>query len=257
MRSQAVRQCAFTAHACTRSRRTLARGHGAHLHDSLGSRWVPEETVTSENGILADHRDYFARQGLDIDTLTNDDACARRLLEAFTRPSERMPGDLLRDIYVLDELSDEDGHERILEEAERLRIDLSNIPSNVCSGDFATLVLHQHRHLIRICHEKTIAQQVRRYYEYRSRDQRRFGLTELETATNASKAKLGEWFEQRKRTCKCETFVYQDGDEVRILITHGGLFRADGTSLIPSNCLDFLGGPRSTTRSSTTQRPAS
>jgi hypothetical protein len=88
---------------------------------------------------LAGHRSYFARQGLDIDALSNDDACARLLLDVFTRP-ERMPGDLLRDLYVVDEVADEDGHERILEEAERLGIDLRSIPSDACCGDFAMLV---------------------------------------------------------------------------------------------------------------------
>jgi hypothetical protein len=177
---------------------------------------------------LAEYRSYFVRQALDIDALTNDDACARRLLEIFTRPSERMPGDLLRDLYVLDQLADEDGHERILEEAERLKIDLQSVPRDVCAGDFAVLMFLQDRRLIRICHEKTIARQVKRYYEYRPRDQRRFRLADIEAAAHAAKATLAPWFEQRKRTRKCEIFVYGDGDEVRILITHGGLFRADG-----------------------------
>jgi hypothetical protein len=186
------------------------------------------DKVTNLSRFLAEHRDYFARQGLDIDALSNDDACARRLLEVFTRPDERMPGNLLRDLYILDQVADEDGHERIFEEAERLGIDLASIPGNVCPGDFAILVFLEHPDLIKISQEKTIARQVKRYYEYRSRDQQRFGLAEVEAATEASKATLGPWFEQRKRTCKCETFVYRDGDEVRILITHGGLFRADG-----------------------------
>ena len=177
---------------------------------------------------LAGHRAYFARQGLDVDALSNDDACARRLLEVFTRPDERMPGDLLRDLYVLDEIADEAGYERILDEAERLEIDLRFIPSNVCPGDFAMLVSLKHSDLIRICHEKTVVRQVKRYYEYRSQDQQRFGLADLETATRAAKATLGPWFEERKRTRKCETFVYQEDDGVRILVTHGGLFRADG-----------------------------
>jgi hypothetical protein len=177
---------------------------------------------------LAKHRDYFVRQGIDIDALSNDDACARRLLEIFTRPDERMPGDLLRDMYVLDEIADEAGYERILEEAERLNIDLRSIPSNVGPGDFAMLVSLKHSDLIRICHEKTIVRKVKRYYEYRSRDQQRFRLADIEMATNTCKATLGPWFEDRKRTCTCETFVYQEDDEVRILVTHGGLFRADG-----------------------------
>jgi hypothetical protein len=178
--------------------------------------------------LLTEYRVYFSRQGLDIDSLSNDDACARQLLGFFTRPDERMPGNLLRDLYTIDQVADEDGHERIFGEAERLGIDLASIPGDVCAGDFAILVFLEHPKLIKISHEKTIARQVKRYYEYRSRDQRRFGLAEVEAATETSKAALGPWFEQRKRTRKCETFVYQDGDEVRILITHGGLFRADG-----------------------------
>jgi hypothetical protein len=162
---------------------------------------------------LAEHRSYLARQGLDIDALTNDDACARRLLEAFTKPDERMPGDLLRDLYILDQVADVDGHERIIEEAERLGTNLGSIPDNACPGDFAILVFLEHPRLIKICHEKTIARQVKRYYEYRSRNQVRFGLAGIEAATEVSKATLGPWFEKRRRTCKCETFVYQERDE--------------------------------------------
>lgn len=73
-----------------------------------------------------------------------------------------------------------------------------------------------------------MARQVKRYYEHRSRDQGRFRLADIEAARGAVEAALAPWFEQRKRTRKCEVFAYGDGDEVRILITHGGLFRADG-----------------------------
>jgi hypothetical protein len=177
---------------------------------------------------LSKYRSYFTHQGLDVHALENDDACARRLLKVFTRSDERMPGSLLRDLYILEELSDEDGHQRIIEEADRLRIDLRSIPGDACPGDFALLVLHTHPHLIRICHEKTIARQVKRYYEYPSVDQQRFGFRDVDAAAEASKARLAPWFEQRRRTRKCETFVYQDDDEIRILITHGGVFRADG-----------------------------
>jgi hypothetical protein len=72
------------------------------------------------------------------------------LLEVFTRPDERMLGNLLRDHYTIDQVADEDGHERIFEEAERLGIDLASIPGNVCPGDFAILVFLEHPKLIKI-----------------------------------------------------------------------------------------------------------
>jgi hypothetical protein len=178
--------------------------------------------------LLAEHRDYFMRQGLDIDALTNDDGCARLLLRTFTSSDERMPGDLLRDLYILDEVADEDGHQRILEEAADRQISLRSIPCDMSAGDFAATVFLKHPDLIRVCHEKTIAREVKRYYEYRSRDHRRFTLADLEAKVSGIKTVLGPWFEERKRTGKCEVFGYQEGDEVRVLITHGGLFRADG-----------------------------
>ena len=101
------------------------------------------DKVNNLSCFLAEHREYFARQGLDINALSNDDACARRLLEVFARPDERMPGDLLRDLYILDRVADEDGYERIFEEAERLGVDLGSIPGNLCPGDFAIHVFRQ------------------------------------------------------------------------------------------------------------------
>jgi hypothetical protein len=39
---------------------------------------------------------------------------------------------------------------------------------------------------------------------------------------------LGAWFEERRRSRACQLFIYQENSEIRILVTHGGLFRADG-----------------------------
>ena len=187
---------------------------------------MDKEKVLSR--LLATHRDYFARQELDVDALSNDDACARRLLEVFTRSDEKMPGELLRDLYVLDEVADEDGFQRILEEAKLRGIDLGSFPDDVSPGDFAILALLDHPQVVRVCHEKMVARQVNRYYEYRSRNDRRFDMADAESGVDAIKATLGPWFEERKRTRTCELFIYQEGDEIHALITHGGLFRADG-----------------------------
>ena len=178
--------------------------------------------------LLASHRDYFACQGLDVDLLTNGDACARQLLAVFTKADQSMPGDLLHDLYLIDEVGDEDGHQRILEEAERLGIDLGALPDDVAPGDFALRVFLDHPDLIRACHEKTVVKQAKRYYEYRSGDRRRFTVSDLKAAVSKVRDNLAPWFEARKRTRTCELFVYPEGDAVRILVTHGGLFRADG-----------------------------
>ncbi len=179
--------------------------------------------------LLAGHAEFFARHGVDVAALTNDDSCARLLLAALTTPDENMPGTLLRDLYVLDELADEDGHQRIFDEAGRRGIDLGQIPDDVSAGDFAVLVLLQHPHLIRVCHEKMVVRQVKRYYEYRSQDDRRFAMGDVEAGLGMIRATLGPWFAERKRTSTCELFTYEEGGEIRVLLTHGGLFRSDGS----------------------------
>ncbi|NQV47015.1 MAG: hypothetical protein HQ504_04455 [Rhodospirillaceae bacterium] len=178
--------------------------------------------------LLASHSDYFLRQGLDVNALSNDDACARQLLEVFTKSDEDMPGDLLSDLYILDEISDEDGVQRIFEEAELRGISLKLLPDDISPGDFAALVLLEHPIVVKVCHEKLVARQVKRYYEYRSCDDQRFDLSATETSRDKIKAILGPWFEEKKRTPTCELFVYPEGSELHILITHGALFRADG-----------------------------
>ncbi|HET6377633.1 MAG TPA: hypothetical protein VFG05_04920 [Methylocella sp.] len=178
--------------------------------------------------LLAPHREYFKRQGLDIARLSNDDACARQLLAIFTKTVETLPDGLLHALHLIGEMSGEEGHERIVQEAARLGAGLPLLSHGMTSGDFAILAFLGHPELVRMCHEKAVARKVKRYYEYPSHDARRFGLGDFEAAISGLKAVLGLWFEGRRRSRASEIFLYRDGGEVRILVTHGGLFRADG-----------------------------
>ena len=179
--------------------------------------------------LLEPYRDYIEQNGLELERLANDDRCARELLAFFTRTDVQVPEQLLRVTYVLDGLADEDGHHSILEEAEALGIGLGDIPKNSTAGDVAIEVFLKHPELINRCHEKVLSRRVKRYHEYRSRDHRRFQPAEVEEALSRIKAPLGAWFEQRRRTCACEMFAYCDAAEVHVLVTHGGLFQADGS----------------------------
>lgn len=108
--------------------------------------------------LLQEHSAYFARYGIDVGALTNDDACARRLLEVFTQPDDAMPGALHQALHLLDALADEAGHERILEEAKRCSVDLGAMPDDLCPGDFALAVWFEQPRLVRVCREKTVCQ---------------------------------------------------------------------------------------------------
>lgn len=179
--------------------------------------------------LLAEHSAYFERHGIDVGALTNGDACARRLLEVFTQPDDAMPGTLLQAIHLLDALADEAGHERILEEARRCSVDLGAMPDDLCPGDFALAVWLEHPWLVRVCREKTVCQSFKRYYEFRSPDGRRLDLSTVKAKIGELQEILGPWFDSRQRTPTCEVFVYEEGTEIRCLVTHGALYRTDGT----------------------------
>jgi len=178
--------------------------------------------------LLAEHSAYFARHGIDVGALTNDDACARRLLEVFTQPDDTMPGALLQALHLLDALADEAGHERILEEAKRCGVDLGAMPDDLCPGDFALAVWFKQPRLVRVCREKTVCQSFKRYYEFRSGDGRRLDLAAVKAKIGELREILGPWFDSRQRTPTCEVFVYEEGTEIRCLVTHGALYRTEG-----------------------------
>ncbi len=177
--------------------------------------------------LLAGHSAYLARHGIDVGALSNDDACARRLLEVFTQPDDAMPGALLQTLYVLDALADEAGHERILEEAKRCGVDLGAMLDDLCPGDFALAVWFEEPWLVRVCREKTVCQSFKRYYEFRSRDEQRLDLAAVKAKIGELREILGPWFDSRHRTPTCEVFVYEEGTEIRCLVTHGALYRTD------------------------------
>ena len=179
--------------------------------------------------LLAKYREYFERQGVDVTDLSNDEECERRLLEVFTQPDEDMPKELLYALYMLDDLADEAGHDRLLDEAVRQGIDLTGFGDDLNPGEFAIAVYLRHPDLVRVCHEKTIYRKIKNYQEYQSKGNRRIDLATAKAKRTALEAELAPWFESKNRSRACEIYVYEEGDEVKFQITHGRPYRTDGS----------------------------
>ncbi|PID38742.1 MAG: hypothetical protein CSB49_04050 [Proteobacteria bacterium] len=179
--------------------------------------------------LLADHKDYFTRQGLNVVRLTNDDGCDRKLLAAFTQADEDMPPALLETLYELDDLSDESGHDRILEEADRMGIKLNGVYEDLNPGEFAIAVFRDHAHLVHFCHQKTIYRKIKNYQEYQSKDGKALSLKKAKAHRVDLENALAPEFEARKRSRACEIHVYEEKGEIRFQITHGRPYKTDGT----------------------------
>ena len=178
--------------------------------------------------LLAEHSEFFAGRDIDIASLGNEDACARQLLTILAQ-DEELPRDLLQDLHVLEALANDHGHDRILAEAARCGIGLGDIPALLSPVDFAIAVWREHPQLIRVSYEKTVCEKMRRYHEFRSRDERRLELDAVKASLPELEGRLGAWFDTQRRTHVCEIFAYEVGNEIRCLVTHGDPYRTDGS----------------------------
>ncbi len=179
--------------------------------------------------LLAPFSEYFTRQGLDVAHLANTDATDRKLLEVFTQPDEDMPGDLLERLYVLDDLADDAGHDRILNEVVQCGEPIGGLDSNMTCGEYAIAVYQAKPSVIHACHEKTTHRKIKNYTEYQSASTARLTLADARRGKTELEQALAKWFDGRNRGMVCEIYVYQEGPEIRFIVTHGQTYRSEGS----------------------------
>lgn len=179
--------------------------------------------------LLAPFTEYFQRQGVDLAQLANNDATDRKLLEVFTRPDEEMPGELLDRLYVLDDLADDAGHDRILNELVQCGESIDGLDGNMTCGEYAITVYRAKPGVIQACHEKTAHRKIKNYAEFQSASSRRLTLDAARRGKTALEQALAAWFDGRNRGLVCEIYPYQEGSEIRFIVTHGQTYRSEGS----------------------------
>jgi hypothetical protein len=179
--------------------------------------------------LLAPFSAYFARQGLDVSSLANDDATDRKLLEVFTTPDEDMPGELLERLYVLDDLADDSGHDRILNEVVQCGESIDGLNGELTCGEYAIAVYQAKPGLIQACYEKTVHRKIKNYAEFQSANGARLTLAAAKRGKTALEQALATWFDGRNRGLVCEIYLYEEGSEIRFIVTHGQPYRSEGS----------------------------
>ncbi len=178
--------------------------------------------------LLFPYTAYFAALGLDVGHLGNDNAFDKMLLDAFTTSDGDFPPKLLNDLYVLDDLAEDDGRDLILEEAEKQSLSLDGIVGqDLTAGEFAIAVHLAHPRILTICHDKMQCRKVRNYEEYQARQRENLTLELAKEKTTVMESEMAPWFEAKDRSRACEIYVYQKGQEVMFQITHGRPFRVE------------------------------
>lgn len=180
--------------------------------------------------LLRPFKAYFKRQGIDIRALENTDLDDRRLLEVFTQPDEDVPGPLLEALFVLDDLADEAGHDRLVDEAHRQGISLSRlIGKNLSPGEFAIGTYLAFPEVVREAHERTLSRKMKTYEEFQASGDKRLTLETARSKRKSLEKPMASWFEANDRSRACEIYVYEEDDEIHFEITHGRLFKTDSS----------------------------
>jgi hypothetical protein len=178
--------------------------------------------------VLIHHSDYFTRQKLDLNALGNDDASARQLLKVFTSADEETPQDLLDVLYMIDDLADDEGHDRVMSSLIDANLDMTWATGQMGAGDFIIAAYSRYPDEIRNCHI-IVARKVKNFHEFRAKDDTRLTLAKAKERSNTLARALSPWFESKGRSSVCSVFPYEDGNEIRFRVTHGQLYRTNGT----------------------------
>lgn len=178
--------------------------------------------------ILSPYSTYFAAQGLDLTTLRNDDPSARRLHTVFTRADEDTPPALLDVLYMIGDLADDIGQDRLLLAATQAGLDMTWATDHMTAGDFAIGMFLRHPNTVRSCAAR-MARKIKNFTEYRAKDDTELDLDHAIKNAPALEKVLAAWFDLKKRSPVCKVHPFQDGEEIRFSITHGQLYRSDGS----------------------------
>jgi hypothetical protein len=178
---------------------------------------------------LDPYKTYFEKRGVDLATLKNDHASAKALHEVFTNADERMPAELLRDLYMLDELADENGHERILSQAQWESIPINGAGSTLSAGDFVLQIHKDHPGIIRHCHVWLQQVSKKSFKEYQGRTPQSFTLAEARQKAPQAASILAPWFDVRGHGRWCDVLPHEDGDDICFQILRGKLYKTEGS----------------------------
>lgn len=180
--------------------------------------------------LLEPHRTYCEGRGLDIDALKDGDSDDNdRLMAFFSTPDPGMTPALLQALHQVDALSTEHGHDLLLDYAEESGVPLGVSQPELGPRGFALLAYLDHRDLFLVAHDRQSIEKVQSFQEYAAKADRRLKLESVQPKLKAVEEELGKFFQQRRRSEYCKIRSYLVDDEFSFVISHGRLYRSDGS----------------------------
>lgn len=175
--------------------------------------------------LLHDYRDFFAsiHCPLPADDLP-ESLDYQALVDTFASPNESMPPELLDALFLIDEMSDEEGMEALITAAIQENLELESGDDH-SPADVAVQVWLEDREILERHHALKFFKRPKSFVYYQSTVN---GQLEFNEPTGERRASfehaLDDWFEKKRRGRGSRVLIYEDQNEIRFLIRHGRPF---------------------------------
>ncbi|MBF0309303.1 MAG: hypothetical protein HQL56_07230 [Magnetococcales bacterium] len=179
---------------------------------------------------LTPHREFLESCGMIFPTNGGGVDC-ERLASILMSLGEDAPRDLLESLYIIHEMANQDGMDRLLEAARTNGLSLDFAPDST-PADIAIQVFLKNRELIERQHAKVFINRARSFLYFQGHPEWK-GLFSLpdEATLRGLETDLDDWFDEKKRGRGCRVFLFDHGRRVNLVVRHGMPFRREGSVL--------------------------
>ncbi|MBF0182755.1 MAG: hypothetical protein HQM03_22310, partial [Magnetococcales bacterium] len=177
---------------------------------------------------MAPHREFLASQGLNPPVHGGGIDCTR-LAAVLMNLNDAAPRDLLESLYLIHEMANPDGMDRLLDAARDNGLEIAFDPDS-SPADIAVQVFLKDRGLLERQHAKVFINRARSflYFQGHPEWQGPFHLPSV-TTLQALQTDMDDWFEEKKRGRGCRVFLFDHGQRVNLVVRHGMPFRREGS----------------------------
>lgn len=191
------------------------------------------KTIQEEHlfALLSPHAAYFEKRGVKLSGSQGGNSLDyEKLAAVFLSPDDETP--LVDALYLIDEMSTQEGMDALLEAIEKTpskeRISLDG-SSDHTPADVAVQVWLKAPNLLERKHAEQFVGERKSFEYYLSREMPRgeFSLPDR-NKTEALEKDLGQWFSSKKKGDQARVFIYPKPDGIWFLVRHGEAFRREG-----------------------------
>jgi hypothetical protein len=180
--------------------------------------------------LLAPHAGFFSGRGVAIPSAASRQSIDYEgLVKTLMTPDIDTPKDLADALFFINEMATTEGMACLLEEAERLKIDIIGAPAPT-PADVALQMWLKNRDVLERKHAEQFLTNLRSFESYQTTLSPVPPFTLPSAATlKALEGDLNGWFEQKNRGRNSRVFVFPRGSAVLFLVRHGDPYKREGT----------------------------